>query len=188
MLEVVLRDDNVPLYVGKEAPNFGGQPKRMTDNACGAGVNSFCITPEGNVQPCTAFPCSFGNLKSEKFKDIFETGEDLKWWKNLTLNEYVECGKHDYCGYCNLCAGNNYLENGTPLKAGELNCRIAQTRCELAAKMQNGYDPLQGKTLQERLSELQPEIRPLHQVFATSCGSRRGKRINEVSETTSETV
>ena len=187
MLEVVLRDDNVPLYVGKEAPNFGGQPKLMDNNACGAGKNSFCITPEGNLQPCAAFPCSFGNIKNQTVTDIYQNSEDLKWWQNLTLNNYEECGKQRYCDYCNLCAGNNYIEHGTPLKAAELNCYIAKNRYELAIKMKNGYDTLQGKTLQQRLSELQTEIRPLQQVFAPSCSNNRGKRINGVSETTSVT-
>lgn len=51
-LEIVLRDDNIPLYIGKEAPNYGGQTKLMNQNTCGAGSNSFCITPEGNLIPC----------------------------------------------------------------------------------------------------------------------------------------
>jgi len=188
MLAVVLRDDNVPLYVGKEAPNFGEQPKLMNHNACGGGKNSFCITPEGNLQPCVGFPCSFGNIKNQSITDIFQNSEDLKWWQNLTLNDYGECGKHDYCAYCNLCAGNNYIEHGTPLKAAETNCYIAKNRYKLAAKMKNGDDPLQGKTLQQRLSEFHTEIRPLQQVFVPSCNNNRGKRINEVSETTSVTI
>ena len=188
MMEVVLRDDNVPLYIGKEVPNFGGQSRRMDTNACGAGENSFCITPEGDVQPCAAFPCSFGNLKNQTFTDIFQNSEDLKWWRNLILNDYKECGKHDYCAYCNLCAGNNYIEHGTPLKAAELNCNIAKNRYELAVKMKNGYDPLQNKTLQQRLSELQTEKRPLQQVFTSAYSNNRGNRINGVSETTPVTT
>ena len=183
MLEIVLRDDNVPLYVGMEAPNFGGQPRLMTENACGAGKNSFTITPEGNVQPCPALPCSFGNLKNQTFTDILQNSEDLKWWQNLTLNDYEECGRHDYCAYCNLCPGNHYIEHGTLLKAAEINCYFAKNRCELAAKLKNGYDPMQGKTLQQRLSELHTEIKPLQQVFAPYCSNKRGKRINGVSET-----
>ena len=62
-LEIVLRDDNVPLYVGKEAPNYGGQKKSMDNNPCGAGYNSFCITPEGKLIPCCALHTLFGNIK-----------------------------------------------------------------------------------------------------------------------------
>jgi len=188
MLEVVLRDDNVPLYVGKEAPNFDGQPKQMNINACDAGKNSFCITPEGYVQLCPSFSCSFGNIKNQTFTSIFQNSEILKWWQNLTLNDYEECGKHDYCSYCILCAGNNYIEHGTPLKAAELNCYFAKNRYGLVSKMKNGYDPLQGKNLKQRLSELQKEIRPLQQVFAPYSNNYRGKRINGVSETISEII
>ena len=155
LLEIVLRDDNVPLYVGAEAPNYGGQPKLMSDNACGAGYNTFCITPEGNLIPCCSFHAVFGNLKHDTFKQICQNSEDLHLWQSLTLSEYQDCGKHEYCDYCNLCAGNNYSENGNPTIAAENNCYIAKVRCELAAKMRKGYDPLHGKSIFEALNELQ---------------------------------
>jgi len=165
MMEIVLRDNNVPLYVGKEAPNYGGEEKSMGSNPCGAGYNSFCITPEGNVQPCVAFPLSFGNLKQKAMAEILEN-EDLKEWLNLKLQDYEDCGKLDYCAYCNLCPGNNYLSHGTPLKASENNCSIAKIRYTLAKKMMNGYEPLQNKPLKECLSCLDNNIQPLKQVFA----------------------
>lgn len=151
--EVVLRDDNIPLYVGPEAPNHGGQPRMMTVNACGAGYSSFCITPEGNVQICCSFPASLGNLKEQNMSQIL-SGEQLHKWQTTTLESYEECGERDYCGYCNLCPGNNYIENGTPLKAAESNCFIAKVRCNLAHKMMDGYDPLDGKSLDEAIADL----------------------------------
>ncbi|MBQ8485432.1 MAG: radical SAM protein [Bacteroidaceae bacterium] len=153
-LEIVLRDNNIPLYVGKEAPNYGGQKKKMDSNPCGAGDNSFCITPEGNVIPCCAFHTIFGNVKERSIKDIVHCSKELHWWNSLTLKQYEECGQHDYCDYCNLCPGNNFHENGTPLKASENNCYMAKVRYELAQKMISGYDPIKGKALQDKLAEL----------------------------------
>ena len=153
-LEVVLRDKNIPLYVGKEAPNSGGQKKMMSANPCGAGDNSLCITPEGNVIPCCAFHTLFGNIKEKSIKEILESKE-LAYWRNLTLNQYEECGRHNYCDYCNLCPGNNFVEHGTPLKAAEVNCYLAKNRYELAQKMKNGYEPLHGTSLPEKLNELE---------------------------------
>ena len=72
----------------------------------------------------------------------------------LSLNDYEECGRFDYCDYCNLCPGNNFIEHGTPLKGSETNCDVAKARYELAQKMMKGYDSLNGKTLRERLLEL----------------------------------
>ncbi|MBO7467534.1 MAG: radical SAM protein [Bacteroidaceae bacterium] len=159
-LEIVLRDSNIPLYVGKEAPNFGGQKKIMDHNPCGAGDNSFCITPEGNIIPCCSFHTLFGNVKKQNISTILNTSPELSYWRKLTLNDYEECGRHNYCDYCNLCPGNNFIEHGTPLKAAEVNCNLAKARLELARKMREGYDPLQGKTQRERLTEL-PDYIPV---------------------------
>ena len=153
-LEIVLRDDNVPLYVGKEAPNYGGQKKLMESNPCGAGENSLCITPEGNVIPCCAFHTLFGSLKEQSIAEIINESRERRYWMSLSLNDYEECGRYDYCDYCNLCPGNNFIEHGTPLKASEVNCYMAKIRHELAQKMMKGYDPLKGVSLRERLAEL----------------------------------
>ena len=152
-LEIILRDNNIPLYVGKEAPNFGGQSRNMNVNGCGAAYNTFCVSPEGNILPCCSFHAPFGNLRENRLKEIL-LSDKLEWWRHLTLNEYVECGKHEYCDYCNLCPGHNHSEHGTPLKPAENNCYIAKIRYELARKMMSGYDPLAGLSLKEMLETL----------------------------------
>lgn len=159
-LEIVLRDDNTPMYVGKEAPNYGGQKKDMTQNPCGAGEHSLCITPDGNVIPCCSFHTVFGNIRENSVAEILDTSKNRKYWLGLTLNDYDECGKYDYCAYCNLCPGNNFIEHGTPIKASEVNCYMAKARCDLAQKLKHGSDPLQGKSLPERLGEL-PDYVPI---------------------------
>lgn len=159
-LEIVLCDDNVPMYVGKEAPNFGGQEKQMSENPCGAGEYSLCITPEGNVIPCCTFHTLFGKIKEQNILEIIKDSKERKYWLRLTLNDYEDCGQHDYCAYCNLCPGNNFIEHGTPLKAGEVNCYMAKARYNLAQKMMLGYDPLKGKSLRECLNDL-PDFIPV---------------------------
>lgn len=159
-LEIVLRDNNIALYVGKEAPNYGGQQKPMDENPCGAGDNSICITPEGNLIPCCAFHALFGNIKQQSISDIIKGSKELAYWRELKLSDYEECGRHDYCAYCNLCPGNNFIEHGTPLKASEVNCYMAKVRYSLAQKMMQGYDPLHGLTVRDRLAEL-PDYVPV---------------------------
>lgn len=159
-LEIVLRDENIPLYVGPEAPNYGGQKKAMESNPCGAGEHTLCITPEGNVIPCCSFHTIFGSLKEQNIASIVKESKEREYWLKLSLNDYEECGRYDYCDYCNLCPGNNFIEHGTPLKASEVNCYIAKVRYKLAQKMMKGYDSLNGKTLRERLSKL-PDYKPI---------------------------
>lgn len=159
-LEIVLRDDNTPMYVGKEAPNYGGQKKDMKQSPCGAGENSLCITPEGNVIPCCSFHAHFGNIKGSRISNILQNSEERTHWLGLSLEDYEECGKFEYCAYCNLCPGNNFVEHGTPLKASEVNCYMAKARFGLSQKLQHGHDPLQGNKLREKLAEL-PEYVPI---------------------------
>lgn len=158
-LEIVLRDDNVPLYVGKEAPNYGGQPKLMDRNCCGGGHNNCCITPEGNVIPCVSFHAKFGSVKENSITEIYKTSKGWKDWNSMTLQQYEECGRHEYCAYCNLCPGHNFAEHGTPLKPSEHCCYFAKVRYELAHIMMEGYDPLQGRTVEEALKAL-PSDKP----------------------------
>lgn len=166
-LEVVLRDNNIKLYIGEEAPNFGGQAKDMNTNGCGAGHFSFCITPEGNLQPCCSFPMILGNLKRQSFQNILEKNEYLEKWRQATLNEYTECGKNEYCAYCNLCPGQGYIEHGSYLKPAESCCYMAKIRYNLAQKMKNGYNPLNGKEFVEALQELPINNVELRRIFDT---------------------
>lgn len=153
MLDVVLQDDNTPMYVGEEAPNYGGQPKDMRKNGCGAGVNTFCVTPNGDLIPCCAFHLIFGNLHNTSLTEILNKNEVLQSWQNLTLEEYEECGKHDYCAYCNLCPGNNYSEHGDVRKAAENNCYMAKCRWTLARRLIQGEPHLDHDMLKKRLKQ-----------------------------------
>ncbi len=151
--EIILRDDNIKLYVGPEAPNYGGQPKDLDLSGCGAGQNSFCISPEGNLMPCCSFHLELGNLKKKSLREVLAS-EELSKWQQLTLKQYEDCGKLDYCAYCNLCPGINFLEHGTPIRASENCCYTARIRHSLATRMMGGYDPLRGKTVRQCLEEL----------------------------------
>ena len=153
-LQVVLFDKHIPYHVGPEAVNFDGKPRPMDMNGCGAAYTTFCITPEGNLQPCCAFPMPFGNLKKQHIKEIFFESRLLKEWRNATLKQYEECGKHDYCSYCNLCAGNNYVEHGDYRKPSENNCTMAKTRCNMAHHIMQGYDFLRGQDFVTALKAL----------------------------------
>jgi MoaA/NifB/PqqE/SkfB family radical SAM enzyme len=176
-LQVVLRDDNIPYYVGSEAPDFGGQLRNLDANGCGAGTSAFCMTPEGNLQPCCAFPMFFGNLKTQSVKEILSESILLEGWRSATLRQYLDCGKHDYCSYCNLCAGNNYVEHGDYRKASENNCTMAKIRYNLAHQMMQGYDPLQGKDFVTALRALPKAKVDLRRIYDT-------KGINGVSRST----
>ena len=149
ILELVLQDNAISQYVGKEKLNYGGQalPKEII-------CKSYCITPEGNVQVCCAFPSSVGNLKEKTFVEILQHSKELAYWNSIKLEDYEECGQHSYCNFCKMCPGINFAETGNPLKPAETNCYIAKIRSELAEKLKQGHDPLNAKSIQECLSSV----------------------------------
>lgn len=157
-LEVVLCDLETPMYVGKEVDNYGAIKRNLEQNGCSAGLDTFNITPDGKLIPCCAFHLELGNLHTESVKEVLIYSEKLKWWRDLKLKSFEECGRKEYCDFCNLCPGNNYSEHGTPIKCSENNVYMAKVRYNLMLKMKQGNSPLGGKDLDEKLADF-PEYK-----------------------------
>ena len=158
MLEIVLRDKRVPLYVGIEKENYGAIKRTATDKTCHAGETTLCITPNGNIQLCVAFPMILGNVKEQTIKEILTDNVLLKEWIQTSLNDFEDCSRKEYCEYCVICAGCNFVANKTYLKACSNNCFIAQCRYKLTEKLKKGYDPLRGRDVIDCLSEFDNSI------------------------------
>lgn len=153
-LQVVLRDKNLALYVGKEAPNFGGQKRDLSLSSCGAGNTGFCMSPNGDLRVCPAFTQILGNLCTQSVEEILTTSSALNDWRRAVIGDYTECGKYDYCDYCNLCAGLNYTEHGDFRKPAETNCFMAKCRFNLAHKLMEQEEPITREQLIEALQML----------------------------------
>lgn len=180
-MELVLRDKDMPYYIDASSVTLPeGYSVDLSERICNAGFDSFCITPEGYIEPCCAFPLCLGNIKESPIMEIINNSKKLKWWREQRFKNLKDCHKHDYCTFCQLCPGNNYVANGTPLRPSENNCMLAITRYKLALKMQKGYDPLCGKKLEEKLAEVNIGNLDLHR--EESINYRNSiDRINEVS-------
>lgn len=160
--EVLLRDPLVPMHVGTGSGLDGRMAKPLDAHPCSAGIRSFSITPEGYVHPCCAFPTSFGNVREVAISEILKS-DSLRKWRKVSVGDISECGRHRKCRYCFLCAGNAFIEHGTPLKPSSFNCHMAELRMRIADKILNGEDPLMGKTIDERIADMEiPETEDFH--------------------------
>src|SRR3990170_286382 len=68
---------------------------------CGAGRLYCSISPQGDVHPCVFFPVNVGNLKTEKFGDIWLNSKLFKVLRDRS-NLRGACGK---CSYKYICGG-----------------------------------------------------------------------------------
>lgn len=166
-LQVVLRDNNLALYVGKEAPNYGGIKRDLSLCSCGAGGTGFCMSPNGDLRGCTAFTLTYGNLLEQSISEILRNSPTLCEWRNAIVADYTECGKYDYCDYCNLCAGVNYTEHGDFRKPAETNCFMAKCRFNLAHRLMEHDEEMTREEFIEALQDLPIEKIVLKREYRT---------------------
>jgi len=85
---------------------------------CGAGRLYCSLSPHGDVHPCVFLPINIGNLKTEKFGDIWLNSKLLNALRNRD-NLKGACGKCEYkyvCGGCRARANayNNDIVSSDP--------------------------------------------------------------------------
>ena len=91
---------------------------------CGAGRLYCSLSPQGDVHPCVFLPINVGNLKKEKFGDVWLNSKLFKALRNRD-NLKGACGKCDYkyiCGGCRARA-NAYKKD---IMASDVGCILAK--------------------------------------------------------------
>ena len=88
---------------------------------CGAGRLYCSLSPQGDVHPCVFLPVKVGNLKMQKFKDIWLNAPLFNAFRNRA-NLKGSCGKCDYKYICGGCrARSAAYHNGDALN-GDPGC------------------------------------------------------------------
>ena len=128
---------------------------------------SIMVSPGGVVSGCSNIPITFGNLHNSSLREVILSPERIQMLQADQKQAFPQCGSHDYCRYCQVpCLAGERLrhhEDGsfTIDKTEGDECRIAMIRMELCRQIQQGLDPLDGKTVRECLSTLPTEEVPV---------------------------
>jgi radical SAM protein with 4Fe4S-binding SPASM domain len=94
---------------------FCAPPKPPSDEdlesySCSAG-HSFCyISPYGDVFPCVQFPLPTGNIRQQKFLDIWNHSPQLKEVRSIQAKDLTTCSSCSHVGSCSRCPGLAYME------------------------------------------------------------------------------
>jgi len=110
-LEQVFRDQSL---VGNVA-EFCATSQKPDDDAmeslpCSAGHTSCYISPYGDVYPCVQFPLPSGNIRSQKFIDIWRNSTQLTEVRSIRLGDLPSCSKCVHGSTCTRCPGLAYME------------------------------------------------------------------------------
>ena len=139
ILKTLIRNEKLPLYHGMEKLSRQKVIKRPLDGPlCGAGSNSLCISPMGDVSLCGALMFSVGNVNLKKLKDIWNSNP-RKVFLQTRLRKKTVCAECDLNGYCSMCPGLSLSENGDMFAKNEFDCLCAEARKEVmdALKISN---------------------------------------------------
>jgi AdoMet-dependent heme synthase len=77
---------------------------------CSAGHTSCYISPYGDVFPCVQFPIVCGNVRQQKFLDIWKESAALKEVRSIRGRDLPTCSSCGHLGTCTRCPGLAYME------------------------------------------------------------------------------
>lgn len=110
---------------GMEGDAYDGIP-------CSAGHNTCYISPYGDVYPCVQMPVAAGNLRTEKFDEIWRRSPQFERVRAIRDSDLPVCAKCSIRKYCERCPGLAQMEGGDLLGAYERACELAEMKARVA--------------------------------------------------------
>jgi AdoMet-dependent heme synthase len=77
---------------------------------CSAGHTACYISPYGEVFPCVQFPLPTGNVRRQKFIDIWRDSPQLEEVRSIRAKDLPTCSTCAHVGTCTRCPGLAYME------------------------------------------------------------------------------
>jgi radical SAM protein with 4Fe4S-binding SPASM domain len=110
-LRTLFRDE---YFVG-DAEEFCAPPPAPTEDSmeslpCSAGHTACYVSPYGEFYPCVQFPLSCGNVRQQRFIDIWRDSEQLKEVRSIRLRDLSSCSQCAHGSTCSRCPGLAFME------------------------------------------------------------------------------
>jgi radical SAM protein with 4Fe4S-binding SPASM domain len=107
-------------------------PDVLDSLPCSAGHIACYITPYGDVYPCVQFPLPSGNLRRQRFDDVWRQSPQLAEVRAIRTRDLVTCPSCDYVSTCTRCPGLAYME-GNMRGPSSADCEKSQLRAGAAS-------------------------------------------------------
>ena len=116
------------------APPASGTPDADTLEAlpCSAGHTACYVSPYGDVYPCVQFPLAVGNVRTERFADIWRHSSKLAEVRALRVKDLTTCSSCGFAASCSRCPGLAYME-GNMRGPSSADCEKSRIRAAAAA-------------------------------------------------------
>lgn len=103
-----------PALVG-DVESFCAPPPAVDESIreglpCSAGHTSCYISPYGDLYPCVQFPLPCGNIRRQRFIDIWRDSPQLAEVRSIRAKHLTTCSTCAHLGGCTRCPGLAYME------------------------------------------------------------------------------
>lgn len=110
-LRQVFRD---PALVG-DVDEFCAIPAKASESEldalpCSAGHSACYVSPYGDVFPCVQFPLPTGNVRSQRFIDIWRHSERMNEVRSIRVKDLTTCTQCTHVSQCTRCPGLAFME------------------------------------------------------------------------------
>lgn len=111
MLRQVFRD---PELVG-DVNEFCAIPAKPGESEldatpCSAGHSACYVSPYGEVFPCVQFPLPTGNVRQQRFLDIWRHSDQMNEVRSIRLKDLTTCSSCSHVAGCSRCPGLAFME------------------------------------------------------------------------------
>ena len=77
---------------------------------CSAGHTACYVSPYGDVYPCVQFPLPTGNVRRQRFVDIWEDSEQMNEVRSIRMRDLHTCSSCGHVSGCTRCPGLAFME------------------------------------------------------------------------------
>ncbi len=92
------------------APPLAPTEDSMDSLPCSAGHTAGYVSPYGEFYPCVQFPLSCGNVRQQRFIDIWRDSPQLKEVRSIRLRDLSSCSQCVHGASCSRCPGLAFME------------------------------------------------------------------------------
>ena len=77
---------------------------------CSAGHTACYVSPYGDMYPCVQFPLPTGNVRQQRFLDIWRYSDRMNEVRSIRLKDLTTCSSCSHVGGCTRCPGLAFME------------------------------------------------------------------------------
>jgi radical SAM protein with 4Fe4S-binding SPASM domain len=114
------------------ATSSGLESPPYADIPCSAGHNSCYVSPYGDVYPCVQLPLPAGNIRRQRFAEIWYGAPEMQRVRRIRESELNVCPSCSLRSYCERCPGLALMEGGDLLGPYERACELAEAKARAA--------------------------------------------------------